>query len=285
MKRAIAALLGAALITTSAARARADKPTADSCASAYEEAQRRQKKGALLDAREQAATCANAACPGEIVKFCSDLARDLDASVPTVVVAVTDAAGKSVSNARLVVDAKEPGVPLDGRPLPLDPGLHRLRVVPASSSDGAPADLEVTLLAGERNRRVEARLGAAEATRAKGEPPVPLAPVEPADRGGSRLPAAIALGGGGLGLAIGAVSGVLALSDESFLKSACKTSTSCPTSAQGRIDREKSFATASTIGFVAGGIAVATGVVLLVALGRSKSARITPSATGLAARF
>jgi hypothetical protein len=248
--------------------------------SAYEEAQRRQLKGALLEAREQALECANAACPAEVVSFCSDIANDLDNTIPTIVVAVTDHEGKNVAGARLVVDGKEPGRPLDGRPVPLDPGPHRLRLVP-SSPDAEPAELDVTLHAGERNRRIEARLANRKAKKREDAS-------SSSGSGSSSLTvaAAIVFGVGGTGLVVGAVTGGMALAEDSNLADLCDTPTTCPVEEQGRIDRAKSLGVASTTAFVIGAAGAAVGLVLvIVGVTRSEDAPISASARGLVVRF
>lgn len=277
--RSIVGTLGVVLLGAPAVARAA--PDVDACASAYEEAQRRQGKGALLDAREQVATCADAACPKAIVSMCSVLAEDLDKTIPTVVVALVDAAGQDVAGARVVIDGKEPGVALDGRAMPLDPGAHRFKVVPAGAAV-QPVEVEVTLLAGERNRRVEARLAA---ERAPARPPNARTD---AKVGGSSLvvPAVVALSIGGVGVGVGAVTGALALGEDSSLADLCATETSCPPEEQDRIDRAGTFATVSTVGFVIGVVGVATGVVLLLVGGGEDDAGATSAdARGLTVRF
>jgi hypothetical protein len=276
--RSFASLLGFVLVASPGA-AYAAPSNVDTCANAYEEAQRQQARGALLEAREQVKICAAAACPAGIVPLCAALADDLDRTIPTIVVAPVDAEGRDVAGARLVIDGEEPGVPLDGRAIPMNPGAHGLRVVSAAPGV-APVEVDVTLLAGERNRRVEARLA--------DEAAAPSGPAEPAAGGGASLtvPAIVALSVGGVGLGVGAVTGILALGEDSTLSDRCETESTCPPTEQDRIDRAGTFATVSTVGFVIGVVGVATGVVLLVVGGDDEAPRKTSAdARGLTVRF
>jgi hypothetical protein len=67
---------------------------------------------------------------------------------------------------------------------------------------------------------------------------------------------------GGIGIAVGSVTGVLALSKHDDLASNCPESTCGPAQKEARDDYYK-LGMVSTIGFVAGGVATAAGVVLL----------------------
>lgn len=71
------------------------------------------------------------------------------------------------------------------------------------------------------------------------------------------------VGLGGAGLLVGAIAGGLAVKRHSDLEKLCGGST-CPASAQDRIDAYNTMGTLSTVGLVAGGVFAATGVVLLV---------------------
>src|SRR6185503_2046091 len=139
-----------------AADARAQPaPGVERCAAAYEEGQRRQAAGHLLEARREASVCAAASCPAEIVGYCAKLVDDLDAAIPTVVVAAVDDRGRDVPGVRLSLDGKDAGL-VDGRPLAVDPGSHELRGVAANGAT-APASVALTVRTGERNRRIQLR--------------------------------------------------------------------------------------------------------------------------------
>jgi hypothetical protein len=79
-----------------------------------------------------------------------------------------------------------------------------------------------------------------------------------------RRTAGLVLGGTGLvGLAVGGVFGVLAIMNENQANKVCTDST-CAAGSDGvtHSDRAVTFGTVSTIGFVAGGVLLATGAIL-----------------------
>ena len=71
-----------------------------------------------------------------------------------------------------------------------------------------------------------------------------------------------ALSIGGVGLVLGGVFGVMAMSKKSTLDGQC-TAKACPPGSQSMIDSANTFATVSTIGFIVGGVGIAAGIVLL----------------------
>jgi hypothetical protein len=128
-----------------------------------------------------------------------------------------------------------------------------------------------TFAAGER---AEVRLGLAAAptepaSRAPGLEAVTPRAAAPA--GPSRLPAYIAFGVGGLGLAGGAVFAGLSLAEKSSLDSdpACRDRR-CPSSYAERQDRMLLFADLATAGVVAGVVGAAVGTLFLVAEARPR---------------
>ena len=62
---------------------------------------------------------------------------------------------------------------------------------------------------------------------------------------------------------MGGVTGLLAMSQHSHLTSVCN-GTTCPATEQNDVDNYHTMALVSTIGFIAGGAAVATGAILLL---------------------
>jgi hypothetical protein len=165
-----------------------------------------------------------------------------------------------------------PQVTIDGQPVPLaalgarrpvDPGT---RVIRATAEGFAPGEVKVTVAEGQHEaavvelRRIES-------------PATPAGPIEPTgpapDQGGggsSRTTLGIiALGVGGAGLALGAVTGVLALGKHADLKdNQCGGDDHCPESAQADIDSYHLLGTLSTIGFIAGGVGVGAGALLIL---------------------
>jgi hypothetical protein len=86
-------------------------------------------------------------------------------------------------------------------------------------------------------------------------------------------------GGIGLaGVAVGALFGVLAIDRDNAARGAGCDATTCPTSgALGLSSDAKTFAFASDVAFIAGGVFVITGIVCLLAAPRSPAARVARS--------
>lgn len=120
-------------------------------------------------------------------------------------------------------------------------------------------------------------------------PPPEAAPPGPradaaAEEAPSRVPAYVALGVGGAGIAVGAVAGVLALSQAADVKSRCDGDR-CLASDAASKDAAYTKGWVSTIGFGVGAAGVAVGVVLLATGGAPASGKITAGARGVALRF
>ncbi len=84
----------------------------------------------------------------------------------------------------------------------------------------------------------------------------------PASSGHSAVPAIVAFSVGGVGIAIGSIFGVSALGKRADLDSACANRL-CPPKSKDDITSLKTTSTISTIGFIVGGVGVATGGLLL----------------------
>jgi hypothetical protein len=82
--------------------------------------------------------------------------------------------------------------------------------------------------------------------------------------GPNRVPAFVALGIGGAGIAVGSVFGIMALGTKSTLDNACPDKKMCPASSQSDIDDLSTRATISNVGFIVGIAGVAVGTILLV---------------------
>jgi hypothetical protein len=162
-----------------------------------------------------------------------------------------------------------------GSALPVDPGKHVL-IVSAESHE--PRTFEVELAEGE-SRVIEVEPGAEVPAPPEPAPSVPAAgAVGPSasDSGSMRI-AGYTLGGVGiLGLGLGTIFGLRASSKWSSAKQACVPGQCGPGSnAQNDKDDASSAGTVSTMSFVVGGAALATGVVLLVLAPSSKNGSST----------
>jgi hypothetical protein len=68
---------------------------------------------------------------------------------------------------------------------------------------------------------------------------------------------------GGIGVGVGAVTGIMASGKKSDLENVCPDLTHCPESSRGDVDSYNNLRTVSSIGFIAGGVGVAAGLVLV----------------------
>jgi hypothetical protein len=147
---AVALSLAAAMTATAQARAQAT----NACFDAAVAGQELRNAGKLLAANEQFLACVRPSCPEEVVRDCSRWLVELAGVTPSLVFAARDAAGRDLTDVHVVVDQGAPISVSDGRPLPLDPGLHRVRFARAGQDD-IVQDIEVR--AGEKNRVVAAQ--------------------------------------------------------------------------------------------------------------------------------
>lgn len=172
----------------------------------------------------------------------------LNRQIPTLYVIVT---GAGAEQATVRLDGQRI-VPRSG-PIPRNPG--RVSVV-VQVPGRPPVERLVTLAVGR----------AETLTLDLGHPLVPTSP--PPERvaspQGSLIPATVAFGIAGLGLGVGTVTGVMAKIQIDDIKSRCQPDGHCLLADQPQADRAQTLITLSTVGFVAGGIAAATGVTLLI---------------------
>jgi hypothetical protein len=123
----------------------------DECIASHERGQRLRRDGRLLAARTEFAACADDPCPGIIRQDCAAFERKVAALIPSVVLGLTDAQGKDVPAATVVVDDAGAPSALDARAVELDPGSHRFTF---RSPSGQVRTMEVVLNERERMRIV-----------------------------------------------------------------------------------------------------------------------------------
>jgi hypothetical protein len=222
------------------------------------------KLGRLVQASEAYARAANAVDQNNepYRKAAADARTELSTlrqRVPTIrVVVPSDDALLEVR-----VDGKVVAKEALGSPVAVDPGTH----VVAISRPGS-ADRWESIRVGEgeeRTLRVEAARPMANA-RGKDDSPSPaLKPVM-----------WTAFGVGGAGIAVGVVTGALALDRKATLDRAC-AGTTCPPSASSDLDSFHELRTASTIGYLVGVAGIATGTVIFATMPRrANSATLSP---------
>lgn len=149
----------------------------------------------------------------------------------------------------LTVDGQDLPKPAWARPIPLDAGEHTL-VFGKVGAEPASATVRVPGGAAKVSYRVPT-LAAAKVASLPGTTDPPY------------LGYGLA-GAGVVGLGLGAVFGLSALSAGSDVKAACDAQKQCTAEGLKRLDEGRSAGTISTIGFVAGAALVTAGVVLVV---------------------
>ena len=206
-------------------------------------------------------------------KHAKELDAQLKPRIPTVRIKI-----KGGTPSRVAVDDIEIPTSLIGEPVAVNPGK---RIVTAKSADGAEAKGEIELA--ERDaKEIELTLhpapagGAPKSAAGTSKPSSSTASAAPrrvtgfgndgdAGPAGERTPLAEGLMYGGFGLAVvgigvGAVTGALTLSKASDVEPQCANDI-CAPSARGDLDSANTFATVSTIAFIAGGAFAVAGVV------------------------
>lgn len=185
---------------------------------------------------------------------------------------------------------KEPRVTVDGREVPVaslgarratDPGRRKVRV----TADGFVSGGRVVMLKEGEEQTIAITLGRPDSVVLE-ETAVPQDETKPVEQNTASPLPWIALGVGGAGLAVGAVTGVMALGKHADLSDSCPSGTCEPESAEERARMEDDLSeyhtlgTISGVGFAIGAVGIGTGVVLLLTSPKAESspnaARITP---------
>jgi hypothetical protein len=244
------------LLLAASSSARADDVA--TCADAFDESQVKRDAGNLLEARRFLRICAGPHCSPTQQRLCSEWLADVDARLPSVVLSAKDGAGADLVDVRVLMDGVQVATKLDGRSLDVDPGLHSFVF---ERADGTRA--ETNTLAAERSKGkiVVVTYG----------PPPPTLVLPDRTPGGERSAlktAGLVVGAAGVvGLALGAVFGVEALSTKA---SHCDSNGQCD---PGSASTAYSQATLSTLGLAAGGALLAGGVTLYLLAPRGAGAR------------
>jgi hypothetical protein len=183
----------------------------------------------------------------------------------------------------------EVAIDIDGKPVPsslaaegrlVNPGQHVIVGLRA----GERVRVTLTLREGQRETAL-LRFGVTPATAdtatAEVEPPKPGSPT-------LRAVGYVSLGVGAVGLTLGTVTGIIALGKKSQIdrNELCRDRV-CAPSQDSKVDSYNSMRMASSVGFIAGGVLAATGVVLLItSSGSSKTeAFVSPTSAGLQGSF
>jgi hypothetical protein len=264
----LAASIAAALAFASAPAA-ADL-TKDQCVDANGKGQELRREGMFSAARVQLRQCATPSCPAMVRDDCTRRLDELERAQPTIVFEVKDAAGVDVIDVRVSADGQPLVAHLSGKPVNVDPGAHEFTFEVAGKP---PVTERVLVSEGEIGRRERVVIGTAPVAASAPASPssAPLSTSEPSTPPSSGLGArkviGLSIGGVGVvGVGVGAVFGLMASSAWSHAKSACggdPTRCNDVTSGNSYRDTTQTDGTISTIGFIAGGVLVAAGAIVL----------------------
>jgi len=268
--RLAVALCIATVVLAGAAYAQSD----DACIAASEKALTLRSAGRLLDARKELSTCASSSCPDVVKASCQVRLGEVGQALPSIVFDIKDGAGRDLADVRLTVDGTPYVDKLIGA-VTLDPGDHEFKFEVAAQ---APVVKHFVLRESVKNRREAIVTGGAPTP---AQPPQPLVtsgptttdtgtnlpPDKPAGSWSGQKTIGLVVGGAGVaGVALGGVFGAIASSDWNSSQGECPMAGCFPQHAQAVADHDsaKSAALVSTIGFVAGGVALAAGAVLFL---------------------
>ena len=208
--------------------------------------------GLLVEARDTARLVEDSKEPNtqRAKKVAEELRVSLDARIPRLKVSV-----ESDDPAGIAVRVGSEDVEAD-RETEFDPGPY---VVRAQGPNGASAEQRVKLEERERRTvRLVMRGG-----RASKEP------VSMDDGKGTMIPAIVAYGIGGAGLVVGGIFGVQAYRQTSAVNEVCG-GVRCPRKYLPDIELALEYGNVSTVGFAAGGLALAAGLALTFTVGRDR---------------
>jgi hypothetical protein len=262
--RAIAFFTAMTILAPSMAFAAPDKAA---CLAEYEETQKLKKSGKLLDAKKHALVCAQDGCPAVVRDDCTSWSVELEKSIPTIVLVVTDSEGHDVTDAVAYVDGKKVTAHLEGKAIALDPGAHKLRL----EREGYDTiEQDVVAHEGDKNRNVNVKFPK-KGGDAAAPAPVTTAPVDTTTTTHSKpVPTAawVFTGLGVAGLAGFAVFGLMGSSKKSDLDAKfCK-----PACAQADVDAAKRDFLVADVALGVGVVSLGIATVLILTRGQEPTA-------------
>jgi hypothetical protein len=263
------ALTSAALLGTGRPVNAAD-PTIGECLAANDKSIALRNEHKLLAARTQMLVCAASSCPGEVRKECLRRVDLVNGSIPTVVIEAKDGTGNDLSAVKVTMDGDVLAERLDGSAISLDPGAHTFTFELA----GQPSiTKQLVIREGQKDRREVLQFGAPGAAPATTAAPLAKGPatssiessvdqVSSSSSGGTQKAVAIvAAGVGVVGIGVGTIFGLSAMSKHDDANAKCPGACSDQAGVELWNDA-RTAGNISTIGFVVGGVGLATGAIL-----------------------
>lgn len=284
MNARLLAVTAVGIIGLFSSNAHADGPTKEQCASANESAQTLRHDGKLQASRAQLRVCVSKGCPQVIRDDCAERLTDVEAAMPTIVLAAKGANNADLVNVKVTMDEAPLTERLDGSALEVDPGTHNFEL---TSAGYAPASVSLVIREGVKRRQEMVKFTPLESA-ATGPTPKPGEPKsepphgEEGDTGSGRRTLAYGLAGlGVVGIVVGTYFGLKASStyDKAFKTCDKGDPNNCSDEGERQSKDAHSQATISTIGFIAGGALLAGGVVLYLTAPKSGGVSVGPTAS------
>ena len=261
----------------------ADSAALTACVQAFDSGQESRRAGYLANAHRQFATCAATSCPPELRSKCTSWLGDVERAIPSLVIAPKDPEGQDIWTVRVLLDGAVIARHLNGLSLPLDPGLHSVRL---EHPHYAPVEKQVLIKEGEKNRllvlRFEQPLGP-NLTPARQAVPNPSSPPPSAAEHHSSVTAEpdytlayVAFGVTATGIVVGTAAGLIASSKLDAIRSRCESAAGCT---KNDIAEGERIAHLATGAFIVAGVGAVTGTIaVLLNLPRAEigDARIEP---------
>jgi len=231
-------------------------PTSAQCIEANEHAIASRKKLALLDAQRDLATCADAACPADIASECARQLHDIVAAIPSITFVAKSDTGADLTDVRVEMDGRILADHLGATAVQVDPGEHTF-VLTAKS--GPSVTRKLLLREGEKDRNETVTFAVT--------PPMPFTPPATKHDGVWRATGAALAGVGLVSIVLGSIFGVVAITAYNDQVAACRNGCTGQLRLDAQADHDRAVwsSTASTIGFVAGGVLLVAGSVVFFA--------------------
>jgi hypothetical protein len=160
------ALAAAVALLTLASTDRAHAaPDTSACIAAFDQGQRAKTDRKLRRAQTELLVCTQESCPAVLRADCAGVLRNVQAALPTIVLAADDGEGRDITDVKVLIGNAVVSESLDGRALEFDPGTYDFRFERAESkspartgSSSPPPVMTVhqVLREGEKNRVVRA---------------------------------------------------------------------------------------------------------------------------------
>jgi hypothetical protein len=276
-------LLVLALVTLVSAQAGA-QVTKGQCIQANTDAQTLRREGKFAEARKELERCSSSSCPSLVSADCIKRLDELESAQPTVVFNVVDGSGRDLNDVQVTIDGAVLLQKLGGGAVAVDLGEHTLTF---SAPDRPSVTKKLLFRQGEKSRIVRITMPGSQDAPPDGEAQPspsttgqgPTADDAAAPGGGSsgssQRTIGFVVGGIGLaGLGVGGFFGLRAIQSKGRQTDNCQSATTCPNYAAAAEAHEDgvSSGTISTIAFIAGGVATAAGLVLVLTAPKARGA-------------